>query len=264
MPSTNHPPLFCHVHIPKTGGTTINAMLSKWFPSAFEVIHHPSPKFVLSIEDLEKHLSRNPTLQCIATHHLRAFPSVIQHRRVHYFTMLREPLDRTISTIIFMKRSFGDLSSEHRASVPSHFCQMVELEILKLWTADFSDRTTLPGNPVTAQFIDNCNPWEFSNNRRACEAAAAAKCIAILNRFLHVGDFAHFEDSVRDLARRIRDLGVSACEMEQIPSERTSRNLRGDLKWLQDGRIVDAYMDGMMIDGMVYRHFAYRNAHGRP
>ena len=185
--------------------------------------------------------------------------------RVYYFTILREPLDRTISVITFMKKFFHELSDEHTASVPHNFTQMSELEILKLWTVDWASAESSPGmlgNPITAMFLERGFEWDFASNRCAGEAAAAAQCIAVLNRFLYVGDFANFEGSVHELARRIRALGASACETGQIPVERVSRNIRGDLGWLEEGApVVDAYMDGFMIDGMVYRHFAQRSRH---
>lgn len=260
--TTPSPDLFCHVHVSKTGGTSLNLLLSNWFPGNFLVIDHPNPNHILTLESLEEQLARQPDLNCISTHHLHGFPRHLAGRKVHYFTFLREPLDRAISLLTFMKKFRDEFSDEHKRTLPQEFDRMEELEILKRWTeAAASDRRAggLGGNPVTAMFLGHGFRCDFSTNRRTCETAAAAKCIAILNRFLLVGDFARFEESVSALARRIRSLGASDCAMDEIPSERVSRDVRGSLAWLDEGAaIVNTYMDGLMIDGMVYRHFAER------
>jgi hypothetical protein len=259
------PNLFCHIHVSKTGGTSLNLLLERWFPAGFEVLDHPDPKYVLETEALGEYLAQRPDLRCISTHHLRMFPGTVAGRKVHYFTILREPLDRAISLLTFMRKFRHEFTDEHKRALPSNFDQMPELEILKRWTkAAASDRSNggIGGNPVTAMFLGDDFRCDFANNRRACEAAAAAKCIAVLNRFLYIGDFACFEESIRELAQRIQTLGVSACETDQIPAERVSRDVRGDLGWLEKGApVVDSYMDGLTIDGMVYRHFAQRSRH---
>lgn len=259
--------LFCHVHVSKTGGTTLNQLLARWFPGSFEVIHHPDPHYIIEIEALRERLVQNPSLNCVSTHHLRTFPAAVAGRKVHYFTTLREPLDRTISLLTFMKKYSHEFTDEHKSALPAGFQGRTELDILRQWT----DRTTsarregrFAGNPVTAVFIGKNFGGDYLNHRHACEAAAAAKCITVLNRFLYVGDFACLEQSIGELANRIRALGASLCEIDQIPMERISRDVRGDLGWLEEGRdVVDAYMDGLTIDGMVYRHFAHRNARDR-
>lgn len=254
--------LFCHVHVSKTGGTSLNLLLERWFPGAFEVLHDPDPNFVVGIETIAHRLAQEPFLCCIATHHLKTFPSTIGGRRVHYFTILRDPLDRAISLLTFMKKSFHEFTEEHRRSLPSDFETTPELEILKRWTEETASAERsgkFPGNPITAMFLSDNFQCDFVKNRRACEAAAAASCVGVLDRFLYVGDFPRFRQSVEELARRIRAFGISACPIDDVPSERVSRDIRGDLQWLEDGRaIVDAYMDGLTIDGMVYRHFAER------
>jgi len=258
---TNPPALFCHVHISKTGGTSLNLLLARWFPCAFEVVDHPDPNHVLEIDALGEYLIQRPQLSCVSTHHLRTFPTAVAGRRVHYFTILREPMDRAVSLLTFMRKYSSEFTDEHKRILPAHFEQTAELDILEQWTEEtISARRSgkFAGNPVTATFIGKDLHCDFLGNRRACETAAAAKCIAVLNRFLFVGDFANFEASVHELARRIRALGASTCEIDQMPSERISRDRRDDLKWLEEGRaVVDAYMDGLMIDGMVYRHFAH-------
>ena len=260
---TDSLPLFCHAHVPKTGGTSLNALLAEWFPLEFEVIHHPDPTYVLSIDQLESHLARRPELRCISTHNLRSYPSLIGNRRVRYFTILREPLDRAISVITFMKKTYSGLSEEHRASVPRNFCEMSELDIIRMWTPDFSAAEQSPGllgNPVTALFIGDASGRNSSGNRHAYERTIASKCIGILSRFLYVGDFACFEESVRELARRIGALNGSSYDVHQVPKERISRDSRGDLAWLDQGRAaIYDYIEGTAIDGMVYRHFAQMN-----
>src|SRR5215470_14557332 len=88
----SQPPLFCYLHVPKTGGTTLNLLLERWFFGGFHVLHDPDPNFALGIDQLASHLARNPALQCISTHYLRSFPAVINGRSIYYFTILRDPL----------------------------------------------------------------------------------------------------------------------------------------------------------------------------
>lgn len=261
------PDLFCHVHVPKTGGTSLNQMLAQWFPGGFQVLHDPDPGHTLRIDELAERLAQRPELRCVSTHHLRVFPTSVGGRRVQYFTILREPLDRTVSLLTFIRKYGHTFSDEHKRTLLQNFELLRELDFLSQWTEKMRvarREGELPGNPVTAMFVGDDFRCEFQKHRHACEAAAAAKCISILSRFLYVGDFACFEQSVNELAARLRALGASAWETDQIPNERVSRDVRGDLGWLEEGRgVVDAYMDGLTVDGMVYRHFAHRNARDR-
>jgi hypothetical protein len=258
----SQPPLFCHVHVPKTGGTTLNVLLERWFFGRFQVLHDPDPNFVLGINQLASHLARNPTLQCISTHYLRSFPAAINGRSVYYFTILRDPLDRTLSLISFIRKYFHTFADEHKRSLQPGIERMTELEILREWGGSTTQQDSsgkLLGNSVSQIFLGDSFCYDFASNRSAGETAAARLCIDTLERFLYVGDFACFKLSVRELARRLQAFGIT-CEVDPLPMERVSRDLRGDMRWLKDGKAtVERYLRTVAVDSMIYRHFARSN-----
>lgn len=93
-------------HIPKTGGTTMDAVLSRWFPGAqhfdggmFDIWSALSIRPREKIEAKYNALSNSERLaiRCLMGTHYPMGIHTMLHRPARYFTVLRPPVERCIS-----------------------------------------------------------------------------------------------------------------------------------------------------------------------
>ena len=92
--------LIIFMHIPKTGGTTLNHIFTKLY-SRNELYDH------VPIEKMEEHFNQltqqeRETIKAISGHHFYGVHEFTDKPYI-YFTMLREPVERVISLYYFLK-----------------------------------------------------------------------------------------------------------------------------------------------------------------
>jgi hypothetical protein len=90
-------PIAAFCHIPKTGGMTFHDMLRR-FLGANHLITLPANGWVYQGQDLRRDLKLNPNLRSIGGHAVRPFVDFGDlDPRIVWYTILREPIERTIS-----------------------------------------------------------------------------------------------------------------------------------------------------------------------
>ena len=88
------------MHIPKTGGTTLNELFKKQY-KLNEIFDHDSfQKKMMKLDELTDMEKRN--IKAITGHYFYGIHQEFS-RPFNYFTMLREPVDRVISSYYFLK-----------------------------------------------------------------------------------------------------------------------------------------------------------------
>ncbi len=90
-------PVLAFCHVPKTGGTSVNDLLRRNLGLRHLDVM-PCAGYVYGREDLARDLRRFPWIRSIAGHCLRPFVDYGEPGgRLRWFTMLREPVARTVS-----------------------------------------------------------------------------------------------------------------------------------------------------------------------
>ncbi|MBU8590359.1 sulfotransferase family 2 domain-containing protein [Priestia megaterium] len=92
--------LIIFIHIPKTGGTTLNDIFKKLYAEN-EIYDH------IPVEEMSNHFSRlkeeeKETLKAISGHHFYGIHDLFS-KPYTYFTMMRNPIERVISLYYFLK-----------------------------------------------------------------------------------------------------------------------------------------------------------------
>jgi hypothetical protein len=126
-------PLFIHVHLPRSAGTSLNSLLEQWFEDHFLHWYDPDPNRIYSIEEIEQKVLSVSKLRCVASHSIRTYPPSICGRPTHYITFLRDPIDRIISDCTYTQKHYGDFSPEHKRALPREFGELNLVGMLAYW-----------------------------------------------------------------------------------------------------------------------------------
>ncbi|MBC2713709.1 MAG: sulfotransferase family 2 domain-containing protein [Desulfobacteraceae bacterium] len=113
--------MYAFIHIPKTAGTTMRALLRRsfgaWHLDIRPPMHKRTSKAWISAEDLRKAQRVYPILDGICGHRVTPFNGLEKrHPELRYFTFLRDPLRRFVS----------DFLGSHRKQLEQ--CSRVDLE----------------------------------------------------------------------------------------------------------------------------------------
>lgn len=109
--------LIVHLHIPKNGGQTFNAILDRWLEGAFLRIYFAAPNHpFLSPQEIDTLLTQHPHVRAIASHKIRYPCPERPNLRYQYVTFLRDPLERIVSLYFYEKHVHARGNPAHRAS----------------------------------------------------------------------------------------------------------------------------------------------------
>jgi hypothetical protein len=238
-------PLFVHIHIPKTGGTSLNLLFEEWFGPGFRRLYYPDPHYVLPHAALETLIRNEPSIQCVASHSIRNFPSTIAGRPTRYIAMMREPHDRMLSVITHIRAELETFSEEHVRTLPPHADRLSAREFFQIRNEEI--RARIKQYPIGGSIGANVVMWQFLQNRSSPTLkaisllprslrrtawirglaidAAIRQCRRELSSFFFVGDFHRFQQSVASLQRAMQAEGVR-CALTRVPEARVTRHLR--------------------------------------
>jgi Sulfotransferase family len=96
--------LLIFLHIPKTGGTTLNSIFRKQFMRDKLFDHDNYQNKRMKLEDLTEEEKKQ--IQAIAGHYFYGIHHLF-NKRATYFTMLRDPIDRVISSYYYLRNTPG-------------------------------------------------------------------------------------------------------------------------------------------------------------
>ncbi len=258
-------PLFIHMHVPKSGGTSLNQLLSQWFSGRMEWVYFDDPLRIVTREELEALVAKKQHLDCITSHHFRFFPPVIAGRPALYITFLREPVDYFISAARHLIRDRAQLTAEHRALQPSSLDGLDAVGLMNHWIDDamkVADWHPFFGADISRLFFrdmikrmgfDPEKPSRSKADQAWTQCLAKAIAITQLSQFFFLGDFAAFPNEIRRLAEMLRPFGVATGELN-IPWER--RSAGPVFASVEQERDVRARIEATLsVDCEVYHHF---------
>ncbi len=183
-------PLF-YLHVPKCGGSSVNAMLRRAFPAEKGVRwleHHPQ-----RLDDNSAGLGRHP---CYSGHVAYRFRDQLPARTA-VMTFLRDPVDRAVSAFYFF-RSLGRAMLAEEQTIPgSERC--CELSLDEFLEAEPHAARVNLGNVQTWMFSQlhmyHVSPW------RPLTRADLDEARRNLERVAFVGVTDRFDESIRVLCR---------------------------------------------------------------
>jgi hypothetical protein len=97
-----------HYHIFKNGGSTLESILEREFPSQFASLHGPAADTILDADDLAEFLQRHADICAVTSHHLCYPKPVIPGIVLFDCCFLRHPLERAHSIYTYLRKTSAD------------------------------------------------------------------------------------------------------------------------------------------------------------
>ena len=242
-PETPHRKLFM-VHIPKTGGETVNYLLAEILGGEQVLIHVESAPGVLTI------LQSVPPAVRYISGHLR-LPEVlarINGAKWFVFANLRNPVRHLVSHLKWMKAlghpDAGVSRHAHSASVQEMTRRLWEISlndiegIHRFINEEFND---------AKQFFDNCQVRYLIDyhDRLLCHADAA-EAVEALSGFDYVG----LTETLSDTLTAITTAAGVSAEFDHVPVRNQSP--LAEVVDLDDSAIRDFYREAVKLDAFLY------------
>ncbi len=261
-------PVLVHVHIPKCAGSTFKRILSLTFGDRHHNVYSEDPFFVLEPNEVIRTLQKQPNIVSIASHSIRAFPSLLGNRVPLYVTFLRDPLAQFLSYITFLKKNQPHLTITHKQYVPPD-CSLMSIRDIAEWlvtneqdvpfksnyTVNFLAEATFRNdlNAVSKRLNGNV---DFARAMKTLLGGIALElAIEVLERFFFVGLVEEMERSISLLSVKLNAYGL-ALNCEGFQRENVSGQFLDDVQWLNErdrvGRIV---LNSLEKDFHLYNHF---------
>jgi hypothetical protein len=250
-------PILLHAHIPKTAGESFIDLLVRSFGARAYRYEHSDPNFVITPNDLERLFFDRPDLIAFSSHHIRAFPRVLAGRQALYFTILREPTERYISLLKYIRRNFLEFSPEAQRFWPA---DTPDCTLLKL--AEHALRQLGPESQSSLQTRFFCHPCyvEVPLGYDMCAYGVNSYILAsgCLDRFFLVGILEEMERTLELLVAKLSKVGISlsVSEMEKI---NVTKVLGEELDWLDaDDPIGRQVLQANINDSRIYERYLTR------
>lgn len=177
-------PQFIFLHIRKTGGQTLKRILTRHYPlESIFVTHNGEEKFLNALKNLPA--QEKETIQCVFGHMPFGLHSCFT-ARMPYVTLLRDPVERILSTYFFAKENIFRLPDEHRKIQNYTLKEFVSLDI---------PQTSNYQTGVLCGAVQRVDALFDVGARLPANALSAAK-ENIKNFFMFVGVTERFDESL--------------------------------------------------------------------
>jgi len=250
-------PILLHAHIPKTAGESFIDLLVRNFGMRAYRYEHSDPNFVIAPNDLERLFFDRPDLIAFSSHHVRVFPSILAGRRALSFTTLREPTERYISLLKYVRRNFLEFSSEARRFWPD---DTPDCALRKL--AEHALRQLGPESQSCLQTRFFCPPAyvKVPLGYDMCVYGVNSYILAssCLDRFFLVGILEELAKTLEVLAAKLSKAGISlsVSAMEKI---NVTKVLDEELDWLNaDDPVGRQVLQANINDSRIYERYLTR------
>ncbi len=261
------PDVLLQVHIPKCAGTAVsdwlrNAMLAGLVPG-FAGLY---PTYDLPPDVLWDTALHDPRVLVASAHNVRVFPPEIRGRRMHYFTLTRDPLARSVSHLRYI------LQEREAFGVPAEVNGLREL-IPWILTSNALDA----GFQYNAQVNHLALHVWCERTRGRCTPAAygswSARDTAAYRRdrleiakdviagFLVTGTVEQLRASLELVRSRAAAAGISLLPVDAVRRVNETKIPVGDAAiWLQSDPLAARFRELIVVDDQLYAFASSRLA----
>jgi hypothetical protein len=251
-------PLLGHIHLPKTGGTSVMEVLSAYYGSAHKNLYfnNPPTTFVYQNDQVAEFV-QDVGVKAFSSHFVRRFPPVLAGRPVYYITSLRDPVQQFISYITDTRKRYATFTDPVLVShLPPRMPELTIRDCAR-WILDrpstvfLNFRDNYATNFYACSSVLDSYGLEYADPRYRSVRSRTAR--DILSRFLMVGITECLDESWTLLRWRAAKVGIDLPNV-RMPVRNVSANLRESLDWIHAGDEVGArLLDSIREDLSLYR-----------
>ncbi|MGA2393282.1 MAG: hypothetical protein ABSH03_08035 [Candidatus Lustribacter sp.] len=251
------PDILVQIHIPKCAGTSVGVWLRNaaldGVISGFRALY-PDHVYAENEQPVGFH---DPRLTAVTTHNIRRFAPISGGRRVHYFTLLRDPVTQFLSAARYMlqeREAFGVPSSV--GWTPRDIAAWVLDQPLDAPFRDNNQTNHLAMYVWCDATAGRCQPearetWAASD-RAAYERERLAIAKDVLRSFLVVGTVERITESLELVRRRSTAFGLQLPPVEKLGRHNVTAVPVGDRSWIENDPIGVRLRESVAVDHELY------------
>ena len=251
------PDILVQIHIPKCAGTSVGVWLRNaaldGVISGFRALY---PDYVYA-ENEQPQGFLDPRLTAVTTHNIRRFAPMSGDRRVHYFTLLRDPLAQFLSAARYMlqeREAFGVPSTV--GSTPRDIAGWVLDRSLDAPFRENNQTNHLALYPWCDATAGRCRPEARASWSPADCAAYELDRLAIakdtLRSFLAVGTVERITESLELVRRRSAAFGLRLPAVDKLGRHNVTVVPVGDRSWIDNDPIGVRLRESLAVDNELY------------
>jgi Sulfotransferase family len=242
-------PVLAHIHVPKCAGTSLRALLERYFGPRHLTLYVDDTYFVYGGEALRSYLLQDAEIRGFSSHHVRVFPRWLAGREMLYVTFLRDPIQQFVSYMTHIKKHYAGITSQS-------LLEAVPPDAPQLTLREFARWLLTQDRDVPFRENHNVNFFARHSAPTARDRLEAAK--AALDGFFFVGITERMEESVAKLRDLARGSGLD-FPPGPMPVENTSADYRDDLGWISpDDEVGSMLLRSVQEDRQLYDWAAAR------
>jgi len=252
------PDILVHIHIPKCAGTAVRVWLKdaavERAITGFRALY-PGEHVYLPSESWPS--SSDARLVAVSTHNIRRFPPQLGVRRLHYFTILRDPRAQAISALRYTQQervAFGVPASvgnasieiarwllEHTGGEPFENAQTNHIALY-----EWCDGTRGRVHP------ERYGAWP-KGERAAYERERLALAKTLLQTFITVGTAERLAESLHVLRTRSAGFGVNLLPVDRVTiANVTEIPEDDDISWIDHDPLGARLLESVAVDYELY------------
>lgn len=253
------PDVLVQIHIPKCAGTSVAHWLRDaavtGVISGFRALY---PDYVYADDELQAVGFDDARLTAASTHNIRRFVPTSGGRRLHYFTLLREPRAHFLSAVRHMlldRQAFG---------VPESYRTSREVVT---WLMDMPPNANLPFRENTqtnhlALYVwcdataGRCRPECYGSWAPADVAAYLRERLDIakdtLRSFLAFGTVERLSETLELVRRRSAAFGLQLPPVDRVPRVNVTLVPDDDISWIDAEPLCRSVLESVAVDRQLY------------